>query len=205
VETENASTLSSTSARRGYQKPWFDWAPGPHRAFVRKIEKLNTKSPLPSSRRKTPRAALTNCRRLTSHIGVGLQAFGLAVTLPARAANPRRGRGGLSILGEFGARYRTGSHAQIFFRGGGGLIIFLEIKEFKRSCVCGRETSGVTASTWTGPCARSGSAEAALRGFIFRACLRAPGGVKRAHISAKLRNLFLLPEGATSQRFRGGC
>jgi hypothetical protein len=31
----------------GYQKPWIDWAPGPHRAFTANLSKSNTKSPPP--------------------------------------------------------------------------------------------------------------------------------------------------------------
>jgi hypothetical protein len=85
----------------------------------------------------------------------------------------RRGGGQKSTAS--GASYRLGSHAEIFFWSGEVLNIFLEIKEFKWPCVCARETSGVAASTWTELCARSGPSETALRGFIFRACLR-PGG-----------------------------
>jgi hypothetical protein len=35
-----------------------------------------------------------------------------------------KGEGGHEFLGGFGLRYRLGSHAEIFFRGGGDLIIF---------------------------------------------------------------------------------
>jgi hypothetical protein len=98
---------------------------------------------------------------------------------PPRASCSRRSQGGrgAKISTDFRPVTARGL-TQRFFCGAEFLIIFLEIKEFKPSRARGRETSGITASTWTGPCAQSGSAEAALRGFVFQACLRAGGWSK---------------------------
>jgi hypothetical protein len=143
---------------------------------------IKYKNPLSSLRRKAPWPRSRTVRRLAMRHRAGLKRLASCSRSHSSSGRHSKREGGPLILGGFGPRYRMGSHAEIFFRGGGDLIIFLEIKAFKRPCVCGRKTSGVTASTWTGPCARSGSAEAALRGFIFRACLRAPGGGQNSGI-----------------------
>lgn len=74
----------------------------------------------------------------------------------ARPCDPRNGEG-VSNLYRSGARYRTGSHAQIFFLRGGGLIYFPEIKEFKAS-----------PADFLNPINGARLSLAALTGFIFR-------------------------------------
>lgn len=60
-----------------------------------------------------------------------------------------RGGGGASNLYRSGAAYRMGSHAQIFFPCGGGLISFPEMKEFKAwSANFMNPLNGGLASVW---------------------------------------------------------
>jgi hypothetical protein len=87
---------------------------------------------------------------------------GKAARFEWRAQLAPRGEGGLESLRQCGRVTARVSRTD-FFCGSGALIIFIEIKEFKRPCVRGRETSQVTARTWAGPCAWPRSAEAPLR------------------------------------------
>jgi hypothetical protein len=166
-------------------------------AFVRKIEKLNTKSPLLSSSRKTPPAALTNCRRLTSDIGVGLQAFGVGVALAAQAANPRRGRGAYQSLESSGA-LPPGVSLRDFFWSGEVLNIFPKSNNSKRSHIrCPREGQAFS-NAYAKPCIPFFFSQRSFahlfsgrRGAIKSARFSCPDRVARTHFREISKTFFV--------------